>query len=495
MIDWNDNTKRRAFREALQNVYSSILELKMFIDEELREELSKALIPVVGEANLQSAAYNLVAQAKAACGLDEVYAAFKSQNPSHPVLNRLEQQPLASPTYNLSQNDWETLFQLFLLDDVADLKRAFERGFKKALGLTFQQAQPKHLPLIELTQIRELLGIYDTNDKKPALAVHFVECAITELQRSSSMQGNNRDLTALGRWCDRIKKEYSMFIQNKVSDKTVACNAYLLVVLDVIGSDVNVYPELHISGMGKATGFGAQPTTCPVDRVAIQISEWILQAEDILDIDTCDDEQVTLEIFLPCQYLEEDIATTWKVRDKRGDEVSLGNYRRFLVRSSERIRDRQIQKALELRWAELELCVKAENVYDKFHLQEECPQHKGSLCAVLKDMDALGLKFVAQLPIDSNKRTDLLNDIIDAALPVALWSSEIAEIDADILKAEFDNLLRQSNLTNFTDLAKQWRKQRMMSIPAKHIRLLCDRPDRVPKLPNPDQEEDLLVAF
>ncbi|HEY9647471.1 MAG TPA: hypothetical protein V6C88_13925, partial [Chroococcidiopsis sp.] len=86
---------------------------------------------------------------------------------------------------------------------------------------------------------------------------------------------------------------------------------------------------------------------------------------------------------------------------------------------------------------------------------------------------------------------------IEAAVPIALWSSDPTEVNANTLKAEFDALLSQCDLTNFAELARQWRRQRIesKSESAKHIRLLCDRPDRLPNLPDPEREEDLLVAF
>ena len=220
----------------------------------------------------------------------------------------------------------------------------------------------------------------------------------------------------------------------------------------------------------------------------------IRQAEDALDLDVCDDEEVTLEVFLPCHYLEEDIATTWWVKDKRGEEIALGKHRRLLVRSFDRIRDPQIQNALDRRWRRLEACVEAKSACDQFHLQEDCPQEKGDLKNLLKDKEALGLKFVAQLPTDPGKRISLLYEIIDAAIPIALWSSGMTETDVTALKTEFDLFLTQSHLTNFADLARQWRMRRSASTVAKHIRLLCDRHDRLPKLPDPTREEDLLVA-
>nr|WP_277882810.1 hypothetical protein [Leptolyngbya sp. FACHB-671] len=267
-----------------------------------------------------------------------------------------------------------------------------------------------------------------------------------------------------------------------------------MVALEEIGGDVNVYPELHITGVEKPVRFGARPTTCGIDQVADQILQWISQAEETPEILQCEEEEVILELFLPRKQLEEDIADTWNVKDKWGNTVELGTHRRFLVRSSERIREPKIQKALKRKWQLLEACIAAKNACDKFHVQTKWPEKKGDLLALLKDSDAPGLKLIAKLPTDSVKRRELLEDIIDAAVPIAIWASEVTEIDANTLKTEFDTLLKQCDLTNFADLARQWRKRRIESVSAKHIRLLCDRPDRLPKLPDPNQEEDLLVA-
>jgi len=488
-IDWGDSTKRKAFREALQDVYRSDTALKIFVDEELNETLAE----IAGGDNLREIVFNLVDWAKAPDRLDEVYQAFKALNPKHSKIRELEQQPLVSLTSNLTQDEWDALFQLFLPDDFADLQRAFQEGFKEALGIAFRQAQPKSNALVELTQIREVLESYDTSAQGTVLAVRFVECAIAELRRTSDRQGTDRNLTALEQWRDRIAQQHNVPQRSAELIKTASCHAYLLVALEDCGADVNVYPELHITGVEKPIPFGANPTTCAVDQVADHISEWIRLAEETPEIQQCEEEEVTLELFLPCRHLDEDVATTWMVKDKREDPVSLGIHRRFLVRSSDRIRDRQIQAALKRLWTELEACVAAKTACDKFHLQSDCPQSKGVLLALLKDGGALGLKFVAQLPTDPGKRADLLNDIIDAAIPIALWSSEITHASAAILKTEFDTLLDQACLTNFADLARQWRRQRM-SESAKQIKLLCDRPDRLPKLPDPNREEDLLVA-
>jgi hypothetical protein len=410
-------------------------------------------------------------------------------------IKQLEPYSLVTRICNLSQNDWDELFMLFIPeDDLADLKRAFQCSFKQAFGLAFQQARPNHPPLNELAQIRELLKDYDTGVRGSLLAVRFAESALDQLQRSS--EDNPRDLKAIKDWRDRIADRFKVPEQALKPISKTADHAYLLITLEEIGSDVNVYPELHITGAQKPIAFGATPTTCNINRVVDQIAQWISQAEETEEVLQCEGGEVTLELFLPCKHLDEDVAANWKLKDKRGAEVALGTHRRFLMRSTERIRDRQIQKVLQQKWERLETRVKEGHVCNDFHIQEDCPEEKGVLSALLKDDGTTGLKLVAKLPTDPNKRKDLLYDIIDAAIPIALWSSAIAEVEASPLSAEFDALLAQAHLTNFADLAKQWRRRRMdKQFPfAKHIRLLCDRPDRLPNLPDPNREEDLLVA-
>ncbi len=491
-IDWNGK-KRKRFRLALQSAYTDYDSLAMFVDERLDDDLRD----IAEEAELSKVTFKLLKWARSpnGPGLDELLRIFCAANPriKDSVIAELKRQPLIPSSVKLSEEDWESLFAMLGSDDSAYVQIAFRQAFKTVYERSFREIRPDCPPMNDLEDIQDLLTKYDN----PTLAVRFVELVKVELQRSN--EGNNRDLTALEQWCDRITQQFNVPPPAPAPAQKKSCHAYLLVALDEPhGSDVSVYPELRITGAEKPIGFGAKPTTCSVDKVADWISKWILQAEEVLEANTCDDEEVTLEVFLPCQHLEEDIATTWSVKDKRGGEIALGTYRRLLVRSSDRIRDRQIQKALKRLWAELEACIKANNACDKFHLQEDCPQQKGTLCALLKDEEAPGLKFVAQFPTDLDQRTNLLYEIIDAGIPIALWSSEEAAPNANNLITEFDALLNSCHhLTNFAELARQWRLRRLNFASTKYIRLLCDRPDRLPSLPDlqNQEDEDAIVAL
>jgi hypothetical protein len=486
-IDWTDSKKRKAFREALQYVYTDISELTMFVDEELNKKLSD----IAGRSSLKDTAYELINWAISKGRINDLYQAFKDENPDHIFNQSIDRKSLIPQTSNLTQADWVILFEQFFPDDLADLQRAALKAYEATFGVSFRQVRPDYPPLATCSQIQELLELYDIGKEGVVLAVRFVECAIVELQRTSS--GENRNLELLQNWRDRIAQQFNISLPDPKPTDEITHHAYLLVTLEESGPDFIVYPELHISGTENPIGFGAYPATCSINQVADSISEWIHQAEDALD-DTCE-ARVTLEIFLPYRNLEEDIATTWIAKTKDGEEINFGMYRRFVVRSSDRIRDRTIQRALAPTWQRLQGFVDTGNAHEQFYAHRDCVGERGMLCALLQDKGAIGLKLLVQLPSDRNQRENLFKDIIDAAIPIALWTAETDDIDINTLEREFSHLLAGS-LTNFADLAIRWRQHRIQPTSSKQIKILCDRPDRIPRLPDliNREDDDAIVA-
>jgi hypothetical protein len=481
VIDWNDNTKRKAFRLALERVYPNPEDLRIFVDEELNENLATITV----NNNLTATANGLIQWARKQSKLDEVFETFCRENPRDFAVTELQQKPLVSHMFNFPEEDLNSLFAMLTSDDSACLQIAFYHAFKAVYTHNFWEIMPKRPSMSGLDEIQDLLAKYD----KPILVVRFVEASIVELRRFD----NNRDLKVLQAWRDRIAQQFNISVPAPKPADEITHHAYLLVTLEESGPDFIVYPELRISGIDNPIGFSAYPTTCSIDQVADSISEWIHRAEDVLD-DTCGAE-VTLEIFLPYRKLEEDIARTWIAKNRRGEEISFGMHRRFLVRSSDRIRDRQIQRALAPIWQRLQRFMETGNAHEQFYEHKECAGERGMLCALLKDKEAIGLKLLVQLPSDRTQRENLFKDIIDAAIPIALWTSETDDIDITTLEAEFSHLLAGS-LTNFADLAIRWRQHRIQPTSSKQIKILCDRPDRVPRLPDliNREDDDAIVA-
>ena len=491
MINW-DNHKRKTLRQALQDVYQDYGSLEMFVAEELDVSLVNISSPL---DTLDKVAFKVIKS----CGADSVYDAFKRDNPNHLLIAALERPLVPQIQRRFSEQDWSNLFGHFGLEDLADLRRAFFKGFKEAMGFTFQQAQAQPLPLSDLSQLQEQLSLYGEKDKGPDLAVRFVEAAIAELRRSD--ETGTRDLGAVQSWRDRIAEQFDILPPPLPPAANTVRHAYLLITLVPLNdSQVMAYPELRLTGQEKPTPFGAEPVKDTVDNLSDSIAQWIDLAEIALGSEDSIDSEVTLELFLPCRYLlsDRDVANEWQVPDPFGSEkIALIKHRRLVVRSADRVLirkqtlRRQIQQRLSQNWQRLQACVQNASACGDFHRQLNSPSEPGELRVLLNDRP--GLKFLAPWPAENDKQISLINEMIFPAVPIALWSSESGESDADTLETEFDTLLRGCQPTSFVALAELWRRRRIESPVARTIRLLCDCPERLPRLPG-SGDEDALVT-
>jgi hypothetical protein len=77
---WNKERKKE-FRKALQECYGDYGKLKVFVGGELGENLPN----IVGDQNMTVACYELIEWGCAKRRIDELFAAFVSENPRHPL--------------------------------------------------------------------------------------------------------------------------------------------------------------------------------------------------------------------------------------------------------------------------------------------------------------------------------------------------------------------------------------------------------------------------
>ncbi|MGJ3252711.1 MAG: hypothetical protein ACFE0J_16510, partial [Elainellaceae cyanobacterium] len=448
----------------------------------------------IGGASPEDWAEELIEKSRSEGWIDSLYTKFCELNPDHSSVADLQRElqpvPLIKDVPKLVKEDLQTLFEHFSPYDFAGVQKAFLYAFKLIYG-DLWDIRPDHPPLNDLKQIQSLLETYDN----PKLAVQFVEHGIAELRQTSKEQ--TRDFIPLEAWRDRISQEHNISPENPEPIIPKDKQGYLLVALKESGRvtqegpSVNVFTELHVIGEANPIEFDATSVTCSLDEVAGHLSNWIRKAEDALIPYRCG--RVTLELFLPCVHLEKNFEDEWEVRNEQNRPRSIGRHRGVVVRSLERVLNGPTQIVLSQNWELLKKYVQEGNAGDKFHVQEDCPT-PGDLEGFLENMP--GLKLVAGLPTDREQRQDILYDIINSAVPIALWSSDMDVCTAAERLTEFDNLLRESCLINFSDLAQKWRVKRTQARNEviKHLRLLCDCPDRCPNLPDPNRDEDLLVA-
>ncbi len=320
--------------------------------------------------------------------------------------------PLVERPACLQLGDWVKLFTHFVQDDSPHLAIACRAAFRAVFKRRFEEIRPDRPPLHHPDLVRSLLATYDD----PVLAVRFVDAAIAELQRSGERQPG--DLSALMAWRDRIAQQYNIPPTVAEVDPASVRQGYLLVTLVESGAEVIVYPEVRVSEEAQPRSAGLSPVTCGVDQVPDYLTQWIRQAEAIL-AESIDDYEVILELFLPCALMNADVVNQWMVKDKRGRRIPLVKHRIVVIRSGDRLQDQTVKRALQRKWHLLQACVAAGNACDKFHLQETSLT-TGDLLVLLKDSP--GLKLAAPLP-PGDDRQDLLWDVIDAAVPIALWAT------------------------------------------------------------------------
>ncbi len=416
-----------------------------------------------------------------------VYADLQSSSPLFPLISPKPR--------TLKFDDWQRLFEQVQDDDFPTLHQAFLRAFKITFQQTFHEVQPDYPPLRNHQHIRDLLERYD----HPELAVRFVEQLMAESPQSNLSDRcnlNNVNLNNVQHWETQIAAEHHVTLSPA---QATPCQGYLLVSLKPSGratkegAFVTVFPELRVTGENDPIEFSAMPETCLFSEVAEYLSDLIPKAEAALI--PYSSGKIILEIFLPCQHLEANIAEEWKVKNEQQRPRSLGTYRRFMVRSLERAMNPTTQAILRRNWHCLETYVENPIAAEKsFHTQQVCPQI-GALEVQL--VDKSGLKLVAPLPTAEEDREEILYDIINAAVPIALWSAEACPCTAEERLAEINALLQSTHLTNFAELAQDWSQRRLESdtLAIRHLRLLCDCPDRWPHLPDPSRDDDQLIAF
>jgi hypothetical protein len=480
--------KQGKLRIALLETYPDIRSLKRFVKDHFEYSLAG-----IGGFSPEDWAEELLDQAVSEGWIDDLYDQFCKINHSLPRIAQLQKElqakPLIEKNTKLTEADWQALFSGFSGQDFGDVQKAFLRAFKATYQHEFGKIRPDHPALSQLEQVQSLLESFDN----PDLAVRFVEFVIVGFQQDG---GQNRDLSALEQWRDRIAQTHQVDSQPPQPVSQI-CQGYLLVSLQPSGRQtqkqgafVNLFAELQVAGAPAAIEFGACSITCSFDEVADHLSGLIRKAEVALIPYECS--EIVIELFLPCKHLEENVAA-WQVKNEQDRLRDLGRYRRFLVRSFERATNPSKRLAVRQKWQLLESSVATKSLCSQIHAQRSCPK-PGDLEALLSDKP--GLRLLAALPDDLAQRTDILYDIINSAVPIALWCSQLDGCSVTDLEAQFNQFLGSSQLTDFFQLAQQWRIRQIESENQviKPIRLLCDCPDRWPDLPDPTQEDDLLVA-
>jgi hypothetical protein len=491
-MDWTSTINQGKLRIALLEIYSgedSKQRLRQFVRDNftrIDNDHINALLSRVEGNSAEAWAGSLIEKFDEQNLIPELYKKVCQKYEKHPAIQELQLtlkgDPLLGERFKVDAGE---LFANFCpYDDFAIVQKAFLCACREAL-CDFRQMRPDHPPLTDLAQIQELIESY-----QPELAVRFAAHVMVEFQK------DGRGLTAVVRcveqWRDRTANQHNISPQPPPPVQ-VQQQGYLLVALQarVQNDSFIVYSELHVTGKKDPVPYdGKTPVILTLDEVPKHLSKLIHQAEESLPDHSSG--EITLELFLPCEHLDMNVAG-WEVLNKKENLRPLGKYRSFVIRSFERAKNTAMQKAVNHKWVFLKNCERDKDACDRFHPQTTCPA-AGDLSLDLKDKP--GLKLLAELPSDRGDYLDILDDIIESGVPLALWFSAAEGVSAAEKLTEFDSLLQScsGDLTDFSRLATRWAQQRKDSPleAIEHFRLLCDRPDRWPTLPS--NQSDLLMT-
>ncbi|MEL7039378.1 MAG: effector-associated domain EAD1-containing protein [Cyanobacteria bacterium J06592_8] len=467
-------------REAFISVFRTPVKLKMFV----KDSFQKNLAEISTGSDLEELAYELIDYYESEGLLYELYQKFYNykNNRDIPCVAELQSDFCLSnssifATASPGQAELEKLFSILSSGDdySLEVKRAFFQAFARVIG-DFKEYRPDCKEPNSFQEISDFLELYYSSE----LIVTFAECLLGEIQKTNQpMNSVCSYFEELKQWRERFAQKYN--VQPKVITDS-ALKSYLLISIQERVGNVNIYLQLKIGDEPiKPVDISADKPglNCDFEEIPEYLPDWVKMVEQDL-LSYSDIEPVTLEVFIQHCRFDENLAEEWKIsKPNRNKPIPLKNARSFIVRSLDRVINRTLKLDLERKWKILENCVQKNDVLGSFCKPEACPSD-GDLQSLL--IDKPGLKLVIPLPDDEEEREDLFWDIIEAGVPIALWSDHL-DCTTDERSSEFDKILNNSNLTDFADLAKQIRKARSESEILRNLKMLCDCPHRLPTIP------------
>jgi vWA-MoxR associated protein C-terminal domain len=194
-------------------------------------------------------------------------------------------------------------------------------------------------------------------------------------------------------------------------------------------------------------------TSCTLEQISEKLDQFLNQSLRFLGGKRYD---LTIEVFLPLDYLCTEI-DRWKLNDlDLGVESLVGTEYRMVVRSSERLSLKYLDRRWNMwctNWERLQQCWhKPPDASDFEHLSQlEVCNWKRFVNSLT---EKLGLKLTCGLV--ASQRKELFTHVLTAAAPIAIWvRCDLPHLDS---VAEIDELLGMGPLQELAE--KVWKKRR-----------------------------------
>lgn len=205
----------------------------------------------------------------------------------------------------------------------------------------------------------------------------------------------------------------------------------------------------------------------------------------------CDNYDLTIELFLPIEYLCEPVEH-WNIKDDFDNPVRLGSKQRLVVRSYDRVAKPGLKNAFSKSWHSAKGFL--EQKPDAALLQQKI-QHldkidSNRLILLQEELQQkIGLKVICALPESEKEIVKFFQAMLSSGIPIAFWTRS-RELPSCEVVAGIDQFLTTELLLNSCELLEKVRKERASAfyseMPEKHwgshLTVLWDDLERMPTL-------------
>jgi len=188
--------------------------------------------------------------------------------------------------------------------------------------------------------------------------------------------------------------------------------------------------------------------------------------------------KLTIEFCLPLKLMGYDV-DYWNISVGIKTRVRVGIKHRVVVRSLERVYDKRLRSSWKIKWEKMRQSFNngAFPFFLIYSMEDYVSQEQFYAKLNMPTVACLALDLTLQ------DKVDVLDTVIDAGIPIALWPGQHAHISKETLKS-FESLLSCCKLS---ELPKVVWEQRMMAVGGRNeshlghsLTLMWDDPDRLP---------------
>ena len=347
--------------------------------------------------------------------------------------------------------------------------------------------------------LKLLLEDYPTSKEQPNIFI-FVE----QLLESPLLEDVIKN--QLSSWLQAINPQQNimqMGLPTSFNQASGELQAYLMIVLSLEKSKMRslatlrcVAPtgdtkEIPVHLDPESTERGVLSTWKKVPQTITQfVEQAIYELAKPANRLGCDYYALTVELFLPHQYLNERV-DQWEIKDDFGNFVPLIAKHRLVVRSQDRVVKPDLRNAFSRSWHRARKILQetpqpASLQQNIEHLRELDCLKFGALQETLKEK--IALKITCSLPQSQKEMLKFLQAMLGSGIPLAVWVRD-RELSSSELEQRFDQFLTFDLLCNPCNLIETVKKQRVSAFDdnenpqarwGRHLTILWDDFERMP---------------